>query len=64
MERGENRSSDKDCGGFSERTCRDVLTKKIYRTPCEWYSLKPSCLASPAPLVKNEYRTLYEQDSL
>ena len=28
MERGENRSSDKDCGGFSERTCGNVLTKK------------------------------------
>ena len=28
MEYGENRPADKNCGGFSERTCRDVLTEQ------------------------------------
>ena len=64
MEYGENRPVYKDRSCFSERTCGDVLTKKIYPTPCEWYSLKTRCFDSPAPLVKNEYRTFYEQDSL
>ena len=50
MEYGENRPADKNCGGFSERTCRDVLNAKP----------KSRTLHS----LRTRYRTLYEQDAL
>ena len=53
MGHGKNRPADKNRGGFSERTCGDVLNEKPKsRTLHKRHSLR------------TRYRTLYEQNSL
>ena len=61
MEYGENRQADKDRGGFSERTCRDVLTKKDILYALRAISLikkaENAVLSRQFPLFSSSVRT-------